>query len=133
MAGTSDVGRTSGSLSAAVSSAIGQLTAQCTGRGPTRTRTTISDDLIVVLMEGILTKGERSLLASGQGEFGLATRRQVEDTMRDDFVSAVEMLTRRRVIAYMASSHMDPDMGAAIFVLEPRSRVVAAGEERPTP
>jgi hypothetical protein len=41
--------------------------------------------------------------------------------MRDDLVAAVEGLTERKVIAFMSENHVDPDMAAEIFVLEPTS------------
>jgi hypothetical protein len=41
--------------------------------------------------------------------------------MREDLISAVERLTERKVIAFMSENHIDPDMAAEIFVLEPTS------------
>jgi uncharacterized protein YbcI len=113
--------RTIGSLTAAISNAIVRITAEYTGRGPTKARTSIRDDVILVLMQETLTKAERSLLAAGQGDFVLETRTRFQNTMRDAYVSAVEMLTERKVIAFMSANHLEPDMGAEIFVLQPRS------------
>jgi uncharacterized protein YbcI len=56
-----------GALSAAISQAIVGLLAESTGRGPTKARTTIDRDLIVVLLQNTLTPGERYLADTGRG------------------------------------------------------------------
>ncbi len=119
MASTTDERPTGGSLTAAISNAIVRITAEYIGRGPTRARTSIRDDMVVVLMQDTLTKAERSLLEAGQGEFVMETRSRFQMTMRDAYVAAVEMLTERKVIAFMSANHMQPDMAAEIFVLQP--------------
>ena len=108
------------SLLAAISNAVVRIMADYTGRGPTKARTSIRDDVVLVLMQDTLTKAERTLLSSGQGEFVLETRSRFQKTMRDDLVGAVELLTDRKVSAFMSANHIEPDMGAEIFVLEPR-------------
>lgn len=45
-----------------------RITSDYTGRGPTRARTYIDEDLVSVVPEASLTKGERSLVNSGSGE-----------------------------------------------------------------
>jgi hypothetical protein len=39
--------------------------------------------------------------------------------MEEDFSRVVEEATGRRVIAYMSSIHIEPDLAVEIFVLEP--------------
>ena len=120
MASTTEERPTGGSLSAAISNAIVRIMAEYTGRGPTKARTSIRDDLVVVLMQETLTKAERSLLAAGQHDFVLETRKRHQNTMREDFVAAVQILTERKVIAFMSTNHLEPDMAAELFVLEAR-------------
>ena len=127
---THDPRPTGGSLSAAISNAIVRITAEYTGRGPTKARTSIRDDVVLVLMQETLTKAERSLLAAGQRDFVLETRRRHQDAMCDDYVIAVEELTERRVLAFMSANHLEPDMGAELFVLEPQGSL--GGECLPT-
>ena len=109
-----------GQLSAAISNAVVRCTREYTGRGPTKARTTIGNDVIVTRMEDTLTKGERSLADSGKANMVTDIRRCFQITMRDDLVSRVEELTGRKVIAFMSDNHIEPDMGVEIFVLEPR-------------
>ena len=120
MASTPEARQTSGSLTAAISNAVVRIMSEYTGRGPTKARTSIRDDVVLVHMQDTLTKAERSLLAAGQGDFVLKTRHLFQTTMSDDLVAAVEMLTERKVIAFMSANHVDPDMAAELFVLEPR-------------
>jgi uncharacterized protein YbcI len=107
------------SVPAAISNAIRQLVADYTGRGPTRARTTIRDNVVVVLLEDTLTKGERRLVAKGRDHRVIDYRREFQDAMRDDAIASVERLTGRTVTAFMSANHIDPDLAAEVFVLEP--------------
>jgi uncharacterized protein YbcI len=110
---------TGGSLTAAISNAVVQIMAEFTGRGPTKARTSIRDDVILVLMQDTLTKAERSLLKAGQDAFVMETRHRFQMTMRADLIAAIETLSKRKVAAFMSTNHTEPDMAAEIFVLEP--------------
>src|SRR5829696_5942422 len=75
-----------GQLSAAISNAVVQCTREYTGRGPTKARTTIGNDMIVTRMEDTLTKGERSLADSGKGDMVTDIRRCFQMTMREALI-----------------------------------------------
>ena len=107
------------SLSASISNAIVRLLAESTGRGPTKARTTIDRDLVVVMLANALTKGERYLADNGRDGQVLDMRAAYQAAMEDDCCAAVEELTGRKVIAFMSANHIAPDMAAEIFVLEP--------------
>jgi uncharacterized protein YbcI len=111
--------RRSGSLNAALANAVVRLVREYTGRGPTKARATVSDDLVSVVMHDTLTKAERTLVRDGKGEIVLAMRQEFQQTMREDLIAAVEMLTERRVDAFMSANHIDPDMAIESFVLAP--------------
>jgi uncharacterized protein YbcI len=110
-----------GAINAAISEAIVRLMAQRTGRGPTKARTSIDRDLIVVVLQNTLTSGERFLADSDRAEQVLDTRRAYQEAMRSDCVAAVEALTDRTVTAFMSANHIDPDLAAEVFILEPQS------------
>jgi uncharacterized protein YbcI len=112
---------TQGSVSAEISTAAVQLVAEYTGRGPTKARTVINQDSVMILMGDTLTKGERSLANKGMSEHVLETRRRYQDVMQDDLSAAVEKATGRKVIAFMSANHIDPDLAAEVMVLEPVS------------
>jgi uncharacterized protein YbcI len=107
------------SVSTEISSSVRQLVAEYTGRGPTRARTSIRDNVVVVLLEDTLTKGERRLAAKGRDQRVIEFRREFQEAMREDAVASVEQLTGRKVLAFMSANHIDPDLAAEVFVLEP--------------
>lgn len=108
-----------GQLNAAISSAVVRAFSEYIGRGPTKARTSIRDDLVVCMLENGLTKAERTLVAAGREQLVLDTRRAFQQTMREDLVAAVEGLTRRKVIAFMSDNHIEPDVATETFLLEP--------------
>jgi uncharacterized protein YbcI len=107
------------SLSAAISNAVVGLLHDYTGRGPTKVRTTIAPDAIVVTLRDSLTKAERTLAARGQSAEVLSMRRAFQDTMREDLITAVEALTGRTVEAFLSDNLHDPDVAVEIFLLNP--------------
>jgi uncharacterized protein YbcI len=106
------------SLSMALSNAIVGCLREYTGRGPTKARTTIHDNVVLVMLEQTLTKGEQSLVAKGRGDRVLALRQEYQAAMRDESSEMVSELTGRKVIAMMSANHIDPDLGAEIYVLD---------------
>jgi len=108
-----------GALTAALASAVVQITRDYTGRGPTKARASIHSDVLVVAMQDTLTKGERSLRDNGKSEMVLEVRRCFQATMKDELVDRVQQLSGRKVVAFMSDNHIEPDMAVEIFVLEP--------------
>jgi uncharacterized protein YbcI len=109
----------SGSLSAAISNAVVRIVHEYTGRGPTKARTSIRDDVVICLLQESLLKAERSLIADDKAQLVVEMRRSFQQTMRQDLSAAVEMLTERKVIAFMSDSQLEPDYSVEVFVLEP--------------
>jgi uncharacterized protein YbcI len=109
-----------GSIAATISTAAVRLLNEYTGRGPTKAKTTLSGDLVVILLADTMTKAEKTLADSGQAQFVLEMRHRFQLAMREDLVGAVEMATERKVIAFMSDNHIDPDVAAEVFVLEPQ-------------
>ncbi len=128
---------TSGTLSAQISNAVVGLLHEYTGRGPTRARTTIGADTIVVTLRDSLTKAERTLADRGQSTEVLAMRRAFQDTMRSDLIAAIESLTGRTVEAFLSDNLHDPDVAVEIFLMNPNDsdgrREAAMGNGRTLP
>ena len=108
-----------GSKAAAISNMVVSLMSEYTGRGPTKARTHIHDDVVTVVLQDTLTKGERSLVGDGLEETVLSIRKAFQCTMRNDLIGGVEAILGRRVVAFMSDNHMDPDVAVEIFVLAP--------------
>jgi uncharacterized protein YbcI len=108
-----------GAVSAEISTATVQILSEYTGRGPTKAHTVMNKDSVVILLADTLTKGERSLARMGMSDHVLETRKRYQMAMREDLIGAVESRTGRKVIAFMSDNHLNPDMAAEVFVLEP--------------
>src|SRR2546430_15402798 len=96
---------TRGRHAAEISNHTVRLFREYTGRGPTRTRTIIDRDSVLVLLGDTLTKAEWTLVDRGQAEAVLETRHRFQSVMRDDLVEAVETVMERKVIAFMGGNH----------------------------
>ena len=119
MLGAQPEQRTNGEAAAAIANLTVQLLSDYTGRGPTRARTHISDDLVAVVVQDSMTKGELSLIRHGEEERVLDTRRAYQRTMREALAGGVAEIMGREVIAFMSANHIDPDVGVELFILAP--------------
>jgi uncharacterized protein YbcI len=115
----SDEHSSGGELNAAISKAVVKIQRDYLGRGPTKARTSIRDNTVVVLLEDTLTKAERSLVLDGKEDEVLVTRGSLQRTMRRDMEEAVAALTGREVVAFMSTNHIDPDLACEVFVVAP--------------
>jgi uncharacterized protein YbcI len=107
------------SRSAAISREAVRLLRGYTGRGPTKARTTINHDSVMIVMGDTLTKGERKLAERGKSDQVLDVRHEYQMVMRDDLIGLVEQELDRKVIAFMSANHIEPDMAVEVFILEP--------------
>src|SRR5919206_363429 len=80
---------TGGSRNTAIANMVVRVTSEYTGRGPTQARTHESGDVITVILQDMLTKGERALVAHGSSELVLATRKAFQRTMRADLNAGI--------------------------------------------
>jgi uncharacterized protein YbcI len=121
-----------GELSVAISNGMVQLLRRTTGRGPTKARTTMGRDHVLVMLQDTLTIGERTLTEAGYAEEVMLTRRRFQEVMRPDATKMVEELTGRTVIGFMSDNHANPDLGVEVFILEPDGRPVDLAEGEST-
>jgi uncharacterized protein YbcI len=101
-----------------ISRRIVQLHKEFYGRGPTRAKTYVDGDLVVVLMRGGFTRVEATLLHEGRGDAVIQQRMDFQEVMEDRFKEVVAEETGRNVVAMMSGSHQDPDLLGEVFVLE---------------
>ncbi|MFI4984682.1 MAG: Na-translocating system protein MpsC family protein [Solirubrobacterales bacterium] len=94
-----------------------------------KARTYIEEDLITVVLQDTLTKGERSLLRDGEVALVLANRKAFQNGMASDMIVAVERLSGRSTTAFLSANHIDPDIAVESFVLAPRVAHEAGVEE----
>lgn len=108
-----------GQLAAAISNTVVRAIADATGRGPTKARTTIGQDSIFVVVQDTLTKGERTLVDAGDQDTVLQLRAAWQRVMHSSLNYEIEQLTGRRIIGFMSTNHIAPDLGVEVFILEP--------------
>jgi uncharacterized protein YbcI len=108
-----------GKVSAAISNAIAGMHREHYGRGAGRARTVMGADYVICFLEDIYTPVERTLIDAGRFEAVRVMRSAFQDTMRDEFVAAVEDAAGRKVIGFLSQNHFDPDLAVETFILEP--------------
>jgi uncharacterized protein YbcI len=113
-----------------------RLMRKIAGRGPTKARTTIGRDHVLVMFHETLTEGERNLVDAGHDAQVEGLRSSYQELLRDDAEALIEETLGRKVIGFMSTNHFDPDMAAEVFVLdpfeEPQSQTPQEGEHEPS-
>lgn len=107
-----------GRLNQRIANAVVRIHKDFLGRGPTKAQAFYHDNVIVVVMQDMLTEMERSLVAGGAEDVVLEMRRRCELTMRPGLIRAVEDLVGRKVEACLSGSHIGPDVTTELFVLD---------------
>src|SRR6478672_11110120 len=103
---------------AQISTGLVQLHSRFYGKGPTKAKTHLVGDTVVSILRGGFTRVERTLIETGQVESVYQMRRSFQQAMDGEFRRIVEEATGRKVLAYMSSIHVDPDLAVELFVLE---------------
>ncbi len=101
-----------------ISNAVVQVFRDYLGRGLTRARTLISDDMIAVVCRDTLTKAEQRLHERGEIDTVRGIRRKFQDAMREDLVAVIEDLSGRKVVAFLSDNHIDPDIAVELFITD---------------
>jgi uncharacterized protein YbcI len=94
---------------ATISNQLVRLLARHVGRGPTKARTTMAQNLVVVTFGDTMTRAEENLVAAGHAETVAAMRRVFQATMREEAVRTIEEILGRSVVAYLADIDSDSD------------------------
>jgi uncharacterized protein YbcI len=107
-----------GALMAAISNTIVGLHKRYFGKGPTKARSYLLDEMVVCVLRGGRTRAEQTLIDSGRSELVTKQRHDFQEAVRDEFATAVELLVGKRVVAFMSTSSPEPDVSVEIFILE---------------
>ena len=104
---------------AAVTNGIVKLFREYYGRGPTKAKSYVLDDRILVcVLEETMTKVEQTLVENGHGDKVREVRLTFQEAMADEFTRTVTETTGRNVVAYHSQLTLDPDIGFEFFVLD---------------
>jgi uncharacterized protein YbcI len=107
-----------GELLSAISNSIVGLLREHYGRGPTRAKTYVLDDLLVCVMRNGFTAIEQTMMEGGQEKRVVELRQDFQVLMEKSYREQVERLTGRRVIAFLSQAHVSPDLTIEMFLLD---------------
>ena len=106
-----------GETRARISKEMVRLQSEYYGKGPTRAKTYIVDDLVVVVLEESFTRAEKTLVERGEREAIQHIRRRFQQQMAESFISIVEQATGRRVRVFLSETDVDQDVSVETFLL----------------
>jgi uncharacterized protein YbcI len=121
--------RALGEVRAEIATRIVQLQSDYYGKGPTKARTYLNDDLVVVVLEETFTKAERTLVDRGEADAIQQIRRRFQQQMADEFKAVVEQATGRSVRAFLSETNLEADISVEIFLLGEARTDMAGFEE----
>ncbi len=107
-----------GTLRQDISTAMVGLYKDHYGEGPTRCRTYLHPDLVIVVLGGGYSAAEQTLWEAGKWYEVRQARLLWQDSMQAKFVDVIKELTGREVSAFMSANRQDPDLAVEMFLLE---------------
>jgi uncharacterized protein YbcI len=107
-----------GELNAAIARAVVRAYHESVGRGPTKAHAFFRGNVVVVVLEDVMTTAEHTLVTGGQGETVTRMRSELHASIRPKLLAVVEDLTGSRVEALMSDVSLEPDMAVEVFVLD---------------
>jgi uncharacterized protein YbcI len=113
MAGTASKGQ----LAAAISNAIVGIYSKHYGKGPTRAKTYLLDDVVVTVMQDVFTVVERTLIDAGKGDTVRDVRTTFQYAMRDEFSDAIRTVTGQEVRGFLSQIDWNTDVAVEVFLL----------------
>lgn len=106
------------SLTDAISAAMVELYATNYGHERTTGTTYINDNVVVCILEDILSVDEETKVAHGREGEVIDGRVAFQEDTEDEFTAAVERLTGRRVTAFLSANQTAPGVACELFFLE---------------
>jgi uncharacterized protein YbcI len=123
MADRSDEGSVGTAQLEAVTEAMVGLHERYHGRRPGSARTRLmGDDMVACLLGDVYTDVEHTMIEMQRKAMVHDTRSAFQRAMERRFIGAVERITRRRVVKFISTHHVGPDLELEIFLLEPAVR-----------
>jgi uncharacterized protein YbcI len=115
-------------LLAAVSERISALHMRHYKRPPGTIKTQLmGDDLLACVLGGVYTDVEKTLIELERDPIVRENRSAFQTAMEHRFVGAVERLSGRRVLHFISSHHIGPDLEIELFFLaDPKERDAVA-------
>jgi uncharacterized protein YbcI len=106
-----------GQLAAAVSNAIVGIHSKHYGKGPTKAKTYLVDDVVITVMQDVFTAVERTLIEHEKGDLVREVRTAFQFTLRDEFTEAIQAIVGREVRGFISQIDCDADIAVEVFLL----------------
>ncbi|MDP2710587.1 MAG: Na-translocating system protein MpsC family protein [Solirubrobacteraceae bacterium] len=107
-------------LLTAVTAAMVELHERYHHRKPISAKTQLlGDDLLACVMGGVYTEVEKTMIELQRSTIVQETRNAFQQAMRDRFISDVQRLSGRHVLAFISNHSVGPDMEIELFFLTP--------------
>lgn len=112
-------GLSGGALNAAIANELGKLIADFTGRGATKSRAFVHQDLVVCVLEDGATRAEQNLVAAGKSDLVRVQRDALQRAIAPQLIAAIERLTSRTVRTFLSGTDEAGGSSIQAFLLEP--------------
>jgi uncharacterized protein YbcI len=109
---------TGGELNSALTNELVGVQTGYLGHGPKTAFTFYRGNVVVTLMHDVLTKAEKILAQTGRHVDVTEAHGLFRQEMEADFRAVVERLTGHKVLVFLSANHIEPDVAAAIFILD---------------
>ena len=106
-------------LTDAISASMVECYARVYGHDRTTATTYINDNVVVCVLEDILTTDEDALIASGAAAEVVDGRVAFQTETEDEFTAEIERHTGRKVVAFMSANQTAPGVACELFFLDP--------------
>ena len=116
-------------LTDAISASMVELYGRFYGHDRTTATTYLNDNVVVCVLEDILTTVEDAQIASGASASVIDGRVAFQTDTEDAFTAEIERHTGRRVVAFLSGNQTSPGVACELFFLDARSGI--AGEAAP--
>ena len=88
------------------------------GKGPTKAKSYMFDDMLFIVMQGGLTKAEETMLEFGEVDLVRQFRQTFENQMTARLTDLIEELTGRKVLTYQSQILFNPTRVIEMFVFD---------------
>ncbi len=105
-------------LTDSISAVMVRLYAEFYGHDRTTATTYINDNVVVCVLEDILSGGEVDQIAEGHSGEVIDGRVAFQEGAEDEFTAAIEQLTERPVTAFLSANQTAPGVACELFFLE---------------
>ncbi len=107
-----------GGLLARISNEMVRAQKEFFGKGPTKAKSYMLDDMLIIVLRGGLTTAEKTMLEFGQADQVRQFRQIFENEMTERLTDTMERLTGRKIVNYQSQVMFDPDVLVEMFVFD---------------